>query len=93
MNNYLNFPKSIFLGIINPFNPTTTIEYEIPGRSKVEVKIYDLLGREIQNLVNEEQEAGVYQIRFDGSKLSSGIYLYTLKTGNNEETKQMILLR
>jgi photosystem II stability/assembly factor-like uncharacterized protein len=77
----------------NPFNPTTTIEYEIPERSNVELKVFDVLGREIQTLVNEEQEAGVYRVKFNGNNLPSGIYLYSLITKKYKETKQMILLK
>ena len=77
----------------NPFNPTTTIEYEIPERSNVVLKVFDVLGKEIQTLVNQEQEAGVYRINFNGFNISSGTYFFSLKTGNYEESKQMILLK
>ena len=82
---YQNYP--------NPFNFTTTIEYEIPERSIVVLKIFDVLGKEIQTLVNQEQEAGVYRVNFNGFNLSSGNYLYKLKTRNYEETKQINLLK
>jgi hypothetical protein len=77
----------------NPFNPLTTIEYEIPERSDIELKVFDILGKEIQTLVNQEQEAGVYRVSFNGFNLSSGEYFYRLKTKNYQETKQMILLK
>lgn len=88
-------PRKFFLrnNYPNPFNPTTTIEYEIPEMSDVELKVFDVLGNEIQTLVNQEQKAGVYRVNFNGSSLSSGTYFFSLKTSNYEETKQMILLK
>ena len=77
----------------NPFNSTTTIIYEIPELSFVTLRIYDILGNEITTLINEEKGLGNYQIEFDGSVLSSGIYFYQLKTGSFLETKKMILIK
>ncbi len=84
----------------NPFNPTTTIKYTISydktlhaTSQPVQLKVYDMLGREIATLVNEKQPAGTYQINFNGSNLSSGIYYYTLKTNNFVKTKNMILIK
>ena len=77
----------------NPFNPTTTINYSIPKKSNVVIKVYDILGNEIEALVNEEKSTGNYEVEFDGSKLSSGVYFYQLKAGEYIETKKMILLR
>ena len=77
----------------NPFNPSTTINYGITKRTFVELRIYDILGREVELLVNEEQDAGYYELDFNASKLSSGIYLYQIKAGNFIETKKMILLK
>ncbi len=87
----------------NPFNPATTIKYSIPGLSFVTLKVYDLLGREIKTLVNEEKPAGKYSVSLDASKFSSGIYFYQLrvsalqskdrKAGNFTSVKKMILLR
>ena len=82
---YQNYP--------NPFNPTTTIYYSIPKTSNVELKVFDILGREVAELVNEEKPAGNYTVNFDASKLSSGIYFYQIRTNNYSETKKMILLR
>jgi hypothetical protein len=77
----------------NPFNPVTTIQYSIPQRSNVTLKVYDILGNEIVELVNEEKGIGVYSVSFDASNLASGLYLYRLQAGNFVETKKMILLK
>jgi len=77
----------------NPFNPVTTLSWAIPANEFVTLKIYDALGNEVRTLVNEFQEAGSYQRNFDASALSSGIYLFTLKTGTLIETKKMILIK
>ncbi|MBK9096680.1 MAG: T9SS type A sorting domain-containing protein [bacterium] len=82
----------------NPFNPSTKIKYSIPQNVRqltgnVSLKIYDVLGREIATLVNEEKPAGEYEVEFDGTALPSGIYFYQLKAGVYSETKKMILLK
>ena len=77
----------------NPFNPSTTIRYEIPEQSLVTIKVYDILSNEITTLVNEENQSGNYEVEFNASGLSSGIYFYTLSTGNFFSTKRMILLK
>ncbi|MBL1153401.1 MAG: T9SS type A sorting domain-containing protein [Ignavibacteriota bacterium] len=77
----------------NPFNPSTLIGYQLPVTSKVTLKVYDILGNEIATLVNEEKPAGNYNVIFDASKLSSGVYFYTLKTGEFSKTNKMILAK
>ncbi|MBP9119980.1 MAG: T9SS type A sorting domain-containing protein [Ignavibacterium sp.] len=77
----------------NPFNPTTKIRYSIPEYSSVTLKVFNLLGEEIETLFNGEQSAGVYEATFDASKLSSGIYFYALQTDNFSSSKKMILIR
>ena len=77
----------------NPFNPITILLYAIGSRQFVTLKVYDLLGREITTLVNEEKPAGTYEVEFDGTGLPSGVYFYQLKAENFIETKKMILLR
>ncbi|MBK7630251.1 MAG: T9SS type A sorting domain-containing protein [Ignavibacteriales bacterium] len=77
----------------NPFNPTTKINYEIPERCTVQLKIFNLLGQEIKSLVSEEQFAGKYEIEFDGGNLSSGVYFYKMSAGDFSETKKFIILR
>jgi Secretion system C-terminal sorting domain len=77
----------------NPFNPSTVIGYQIPMGSYVTLKIYDALGREIAELVNDRESAGTYKVNFNGSRLPSGIYFYTLTSGNYKSTKKMLLLK
>jgi hypothetical protein len=77
----------------NPFNPSTKIQYALSSSQFVTLKIYDILGRQVATLVNEEKAAGEYEIEFDAKKLSSGIYFYQLKTGKSILTKKMILLK
>src|SRR5690554_164050 len=75
----------------NPFNPVTTFEFHLPSSSNVTLKIYDVLGNEIETIVNEGMKAGRHTIKYDGSKLSSGVYYYRLITDKYSETKTMIL--
>jgi len=77
----------------NPFNPVTTIQYSIPQRSNVTLKVYDILGNEVATLINEEKDRGVYSVNFDASGLASGMYLYRIQAGSFVETKKMILLK
>jgi len=77
----------------NPFNPSTTIRYSITTTDLVRIKVYDILGREVKTLINEQKQAGTYEIQFDASGLASGIYLYRIESGNFIQTKKMILLK
>ena len=77
----------------NPFNPTTTISYQIPVAEHVSLKVYDMLGREVSTLVNENKLPGKYKVKFDASKLSSGIYFYQLKAGEFTQTKKLVFLK
>lgn len=82
----------------NPFNPVTTINYQIPTDQRVRLSIYNILGQEVKTLVNSEQFAGYYTIRWDGSnnsyaKLSSGTYFYVIQTENYRQVKKMLLLK
>ncbi|MEJ2196065.1 MAG: T9SS type A sorting domain-containing protein [Ignavibacteriaceae bacterium] len=77
----------------NPFNPNTLIKYSIPGDGFVSLNVYNLLGEIVATLVNGTQEAGRYEIHFDASDLSSGIYLYNLKSGNLNSGKKMLLMK
>ena len=82
---YQNYP--------NPFNPVTIINYSLPLKSQVEIVIYNTLGEQIEQIVNEEKEAGSYQIEFDATVLPSGIYFYKLQAGFFVETKKMVLMK
>ena len=77
----------------NPFNPTTKIRWQSPVSSHQKLKIYDVLGNEIATLVDEFREAGKYEIEFDGSNFSSGVYFYKMSAGDFFETKKFIILR
>jgi hypothetical protein len=77
----------------NPFNPNTNIRVNLPKDDYVSLKVYDILGNLVQTLVDGNFKAGVYNIDFDGSNLSSGIYFYTIKTGNFVDTKKMSLVK
>jgi photosystem II stability/assembly factor-like uncharacterized protein len=77
----------------NPFNPTTKISYELPFNSYVSVKVYDMLGKEVRTLANGYQNAGSYNITFDASNLSSGLYFYTINAGSFVKTMKMILTK
>jgi ligand-binding sensor domain-containing protein len=77
----------------NPFNPITKIKYSIPSQTFVTIKIYDLLGKELESLVNEEKPAGSYELNFNAENLSSGVYFYRLITNKFIETKKLILLK
>ncbi|MHC1737513.1 MAG: choice-of-anchor D domain-containing protein [Ignavibacteriaceae bacterium] len=77
----------------NPFNPETVIEYRLPLKSAVTLKIFDILGNEIKTLVNEEQQQGKYTIGFDASRLASGVYFYRLNAGDFSSSKKMLLLK
>jgi len=77
----------------NPFNPSTSIRYSIPKQSNVSLKVYDILGNEVANLVNEEKDQGVYTVNFNAIGLSSGIYFYTLRADGFVQTKKMLLIK
>jgi len=77
----------------NPFNPSTSINFSLPTDSKVSLKIYDMSGKEVANLLNEVKTAGYYSINFNASSLSSGIYFYSISAGNFTATKKMMLIK
>lgn len=91
----LALPNSfkLFQNYPNPFNPTTSIKYEVLGIMNVRLAVYDILGREVAILVNEEKLPGSYEVQFNGSQLSSGTYLCRLSVGNYVETKKMLLIK
>ena len=82
----------------NPFNPTTTIKYSIPDAGthrgvSVQLKVYDVLGNEVSELVNEQKAPGSYKVDFDANNLSAGMYLYSLSLGGFTQTKKMLLIK
>lgn len=82
---YQNYP--------NPFNPVTRIKFDLPKGNNVKIVLYDNIGRELKTILNEYRNAGTYEINFDGSKLSTGVYFYRLISGSVSETKKMILTK
>jgi hypothetical protein len=82
----------------NPFNPTTNFEFQIAnvsasGGELVTLRIFDVLGREVATLVNEERQAGIYRVTWDASKLPSGVYFYQLRASGFVETKKMVFTK
>ena len=82
---YQNYP--------NPFNPVTTIKYDIVKAQDVKLAVYDILGREVVTLVNAQQQPGSYEVNWDASGFASGIYFYTLTSGDFTSTRKLILLK
>jgi len=82
---YQNYP--------NPFNPVTKIKYSVPQFTQVTIKVFDMLGNEIETLISEEKQAGTYEITWYAESLPSGIYFYRLQAGSFVETKKMVLMK
>lgn len=85
MQLYGNYP--------NPFNPATTIRYSVASSTKVNLEIYDILGRRVASLVNQTQQPGLYEVQFNGNKLASGVYLVYFKAGSYTKTHKIMLLK
>ena len=77
----------------NPFNPNTRIDYYIPQTAFVSIKVYDILGREVAQLVHEIKQPGSYSLQFDGMNLPSGVYFYSITAGEFHQVKKMILMK
>ncbi len=84
-NSLANFP--------NPFNPTTTINFSIKEAGFVNIKVFDLIGQQVAELVNEEKQAGEYSVQFNAANLPSGIYFYTINSGAFTQTRKMLLMK
>jgi DNA-binding beta-propeller fold protein YncE len=91
----LQLPKTFSLSqnYPNPFNPTTTIRYALPSSANVKLVVYDLLGREIATLVNEEQSAGWKEVQWNATGFASGMYFYRLNAGGFVEVKKMLVVK
>ena len=83
------YPRTIQIHLIH----ATTIEYQIPQSSFVTIKVYDVLGKEIVTLVNEEKPAGIHEVNFEPKDLTSGLYLYKISAGGFEQTRKMLFLK
>ena len=92
-DNHLNTNYQLFANYPNPFNPTTTIDYFIPAAQNVKLKVYNLLGKKVAELVNGNQRAGMHKINFDGSKLVSGQYFYKIETKGFSKVRKMLLVK
>jgi hypothetical protein len=90
-----NIPNKydLFQNYPNPFNPTTNIQFSIPERGMVTLKVFNALGQEVTQLINQELAPGLHKVNFDASQLTSGIYFYTLESGNYIKTQKMMLLK
>jgi len=77
----------------NPFNPSTMINYQLAMSNWVTLKVYDILGQEVQTLVNEKKEAGMHEVRFNAKGMPSGVYIYRLTTPGATISRKMLLLR
>jgi hypothetical protein len=77
----------------NPFNPSTIIEYSLPIGGQVSLKIYNILGQQVESLVNMDQNAGSYTVQFNASRLATGVYFYELQAGSYRAVKKMLLVK
>ena len=94
-NSNQNIPDNYSLkqNFPNPFNPSTTIRYSVPKAGFITIKVYNILGELVSTLINEYRQAGDYEIKFNGSNLSSGIYFYRMQAGNFVEVKKLVLVK
>ena len=92
-DNSLPTVYSLYNNYPNPFNPSTTIKYDIPEQSYVTIKIYNITGEEVSTLLNEVQNAGRYQIQWNAAELASGVYFYRIQAGQFSDTKKLILMK
>ena len=95
VDNLISIPTNykLFQNYPNPFNPGTSINYSVPKTQFVSLKVFDILGRQVASLVNEEKPSGNYSIKFNANKLASGLYIYQLKAGEFFKSAKMVLLK
>jgi hypothetical protein len=91
--NFVPLTYALFQNYPNPFNPHTTIQYQIPKPGIVTLKVYDILGKEVATLVNENILEGTYEVNFNASRFASGVYIYQLRAGNFIASKKMLLIK
>ena len=84
---------SLYQSYPNPFNPTTQIRYDVPARSYVLIRIFDMLGRQVTTLVNEEKGAGQYTVTWNAKNAATGIYWYRMEAGAFSSVRKMLLLK
>jgi len=84
---------ALFQNYPNPFNPTTVISFQLAAKSRVTLKVYDILGREVETLVDGASDIGLHQVSFDASRFASGIYFYRIQAGGFMATKKLLLLK
>jgi hypothetical protein len=82
---YQNYP--------NPFNPVTSLKFEVPVLTSVKIYLHDILGRELETIVNEQLQPGTYEVKWDGSNYPSGVYFYTFQANNYKETRKLMLIK
>ncbi|HEX9152291.1 MAG TPA: T9SS type A sorting domain-containing protein, partial [Flavobacterium sp.] len=92
-NNLVGSDYHLLQNYPNPFNPATTIKFQVPNSSLVKITVFDILGKEVSTLVNEQMTPGVYNINWDAANYPSGVYYYRLQAGDFSETKKMVLLK
>jgi hypothetical protein len=88
-----NFNYTLYQNFPNPFNPVTTIRFELPKSEKVELKIYDMLGREVKTLYNKVAPAGIVDVDFNAGNLASGLYIYRIQAGDFVASRKLLLLK
>ena len=91
--NQLPHEFSLLQNYPNPFNPSTTIRYGLPSRSHATLSVFNTLGQQVENLVEGEMEAGYHEVKFDASRLPSGVYLYRLQAGGRTEVRKALLMK
>jgi hypothetical protein len=97
-NDFIPYYYTLHQNNPNPFNPVTTLSYDLPGQAQVTLIIYDLIGREVTQLVNTTQDAGYRSVQWDatdsfGMPVSAGVYLYQIRAGEFVQTRKMVLLK